>query len=94
MIQPLLIDGVEGTDASSLHDPESGIHVLSRNIAPSSLLHAVASAETTLFLQAESPPLGLGSFDGMDVAPVKIAGSKIASLKPEVVAQKAWWRRW
>jgi hypothetical protein len=54
----------------------------------------VASAETTRFLQAESPPLGLGSFDGLDVAPVKIAGSKIASLKPEVVAQKTWWRRW
>jgi hypothetical protein len=94
MIQPLLIDGVEGTDASGLHDPENGIHVLSRNITPSSLLHAVASAETTRFLQAESPPLGLGSFDGLDVAPVKIAGSKIASLKPEVVAQKTWWRRW
>lgn len=94
MIQPLLIDGVEGTDASGLHDPENGIHVLSRNITPSSLLHAVASAETTRFLQTESPPLGLGSFDGLDVAPVKIAGSKIASLKPEVVAQKAWWRRW
>lgn len=93
LIQPLLIDGVEGTDASGLHDPESGIHVLSRNIAPSSLLHAVASAETTRFLQAESPPLGLGSFDGMEVAPIKIAGSKIASLAPKVVAQKAWWKR-
>lgn len=94
MIQPLLIDGVEGTDASSLHDPESGIHVLNRNIAPSSLLHAVSLAETTRFLQAESPPLGLGSFDGMEVVPVKIAGSKFASLSPKVVAKKTWWRWW
>lgn len=38
--------------------------------------------------------MGLGSFDGMEVALIKIAGSKIASLAPKVVAQKAWWKRW
>ncbi|QXI26168.1 hypothetical protein [Pseudomonas vanderleydeniana] len=93
-IQPLLLDGTEGTEASSLHDPENGIRVLDRNVAPSPSLHSVASAETTRFLQVEIPPLGLGSFDGMDVVPIKIAGSEIASLTPRVPVKKEWWRLW
>ncbi|NVZ50121.1 hypothetical protein HX792_07235 [Pseudomonas sp. B6002] len=93
-VQPLLLEGVEGCDVSSLHDPENGIQVLRRDRAPSSLLHGVASAEIMGFLKTESPPLGLGCLDGMEVTPMKIASSERASLAPEVIVQKAWWRWW
>ena len=78
-IQPLQleIEDDEGdlTDFRQLHDPEAGIAVMERNKEQSTLLHFVAGSELATFLDIPTAPLGLGSFDGIEKMPLKIASS-------------------
>jgi hypothetical protein len=78
-IQPLQleIEDDEGdlTDFRQLHDPEAGIAVMERNKEQSTLLHFVAGSELAIFLDIPTAPLGLGSFDGLEKMPLKIASS-------------------
>jgi hypothetical protein len=78
-IQPLQleIEDDEGdlTDFRQLHDPEAGIAVMERNKEQSTLLHFVAGSELATFLDMPTAPLGLGSFDGIEKMPLKIASS-------------------
>jgi hypothetical protein len=78
-IQPLQleIEDDEGdlTDFRQLHDPEAGIAVVERNKEQSTLLHFVAGSELATFLDIPTAPLGLGSFDGLEKMPLKIASS-------------------
>jgi hypothetical protein len=74
-VQPLLLEDGEPTDISHLHDPQGHITVLERNVDQSPALHRVVSNEVASFLGIEQPPLGLGSFDGMEKPLRRIAGS-------------------
>ena len=78
-IQPLQleIEDDEGdlTDFRQLHDPEAGVAVMERNKEQSILLHFVAGSELATFLDIPTAPLGLGSFDGIEKMPLKIASS-------------------
>jgi hypothetical protein len=78
-IQPLQleIEDDEGdlTDFRQLHDPEAGVAVMARNTEQSTLLHFVAGSELATFLDIPTAPLGLGSFDGIEKMPLKIASS-------------------
>jgi hypothetical protein len=63
------------TDFRQLHDPEAAVAVLERNKEQSTLLHFVAGSELAAFLDMPTAPLGLGSFDGIEKMPLKIASS-------------------
>lgn len=99
-IQPLLQEEEDDlTDMSDLHDPLTGIQVLDRNVTQTPLLHFVASTEVTAFLGVKQAPLGLGSFDGMESPPRKVAGSAPAPAPtpppaPLAEQKKAWWKLW
>jgi hypothetical protein len=81
-IQPLQpeVDDDEGdlTDFRQLHDPEAGVAVMERNKEQSTLLHFVAGSELAAFLDIPTAPLGLGSFDGFEKMPLKIASARAA----------------
>jgi hypothetical protein len=81
-IQPLQLevedDERDLTDFRQLHDPEAGVAVMERNKEQSTLLHFVAGLELATFLDIPAAPLGLGSFDGIEKMPLKIASSDAA----------------
>jgi hypothetical protein len=85
-IQPLQleIEADEGdlTDFRQLHDPEAGVAVMERNKEQSTLLHFVAGSELATFLELPAAPLGLGSFDGLEKMPLKIASSDGPTADP------------
>jgi hypothetical protein len=76
-IQPLQLefDDADLTDFRQLHDPEAGVAVMEWNKEQSILLHFVAGSELATFLDIPTAPLGLGSFDGIEKMPLKIASS-------------------
>jgi len=86
-IQPLQleVEDDEGdlTDFRQLHDPEAGVAVMERNKEQSTLLHFVASSELATFLDIPTAPLGLGSFDGLEKMPLKIASSDGPTAEPQ-----------
>ncbi len=95
-IQPLQMDDDEApTDLSALHDPANGISVMEQPQDPSSRLHHIASVEAMAFLGTAEPPLGIGSFDGIQGVPPKIAASAQSSAAPPPVpGAKPWWKVW
>jgi len=86
-IQPFQpeVDDDEGglTDFRQLHDPEAGVAVMERNKEQSTLLHFVAGSELAAFLDMPTAPLGLGSFDGIEKMPLKIASSDGPTADPQ-----------
>jgi hypothetical protein len=93
-VQPLISEDGESTDASAVHDPDAGIVVQARTPAPEATLHAIAASESARFLQRESSPLGLGSFDGLQELPVRIASSLVEPVATKTPARKPWWKVW
>jgi len=94
-VQPLLMEDGEATDTSDIHHPQNGVVVLDRNVEQSPLLHLVASKEVSAFLGIQQPPLGLGSFDGMQAPPRRIASSATpATSTPAPSLKKPWWKVW
>lgn len=86
-IQPLQpeVDDDEGglTNFRQLHDLEAGVAVMERNKEQSTLLHFVAGSELAAFLDVPTAPLGLGSFDGIEKMPLKIASSDGPTADPQ-----------
>jgi hypothetical protein len=66
-----------------LHDPEAGVAVVERNKEHSTFLHFVAGSELAAFLEIPTAPLGLGSFDGLEKKPLKIASSDGSTADPQ-----------
>ena len=97
-VQPLLLEDDEFiTDVSLFCDLPNNIHVQDRNVEHSPRLHRVASLEATRFLGLQEAPLGLGSFDGMESTPGKIASSSNMQTEEPKTAPKAkrpWWKVW
>ena len=85
-IQPLQleveVDQGDLTDFIRLHDPEAGVTVMERSKERSTLLHFVAGSELAAFLEVPTAPLGLGSFDGIEKMPLKIASSDGTAADP------------
>jgi hypothetical protein len=66
-----------------------------RDVDQSPLLHLVASREIANFLGVQQAPLGLGSFDGMEAPPRKIAGSATPYADRSTTKQeRQWWKVW
>ncbi len=84
-IQPFQpeVDETNLTDLSQLHDPEAGVAVMERNKEQSTLLHFVAGSELAAFLDIPTAPLGVGSFDGLEKMPLKIASSDGPTADPQ-----------
>ncbi len=86
-IQPLQLEIEEDerdlTDFRQLHDPQAGVAVMERNKERSTLLHFVAGSELATFLETPTAPLGLGSFDGLEKMPLKIASSDGPAADPQ-----------
>jgi hypothetical protein len=56
---------------------------MERNKEQSTLLHFVAGSELAAFLDIPTAPLGLGSFDGLEKMPLKIASSDGPTAEPQ-----------